>query len=169
MSEILDEINQPKEIRELPKDWRYLQIVIGIVLIIAGGLGLWTGISLELALRDLNANGYPISLYVELRTILMLFLVPITMVAGATLLIAKKRAGWIITLASYLLLTAFILYIYIDAPGANIWALLISLLSGVIAFLLVLNSYRKYYLFKTTDLLFIAGIPTVLFLITIFI
>lgn len=169
MTEILDEINQTKKTTELPKDWRHLQIVIGIVLIIAGVAGLFAGIQMGMVIQKMKAYGVPVGVFVELRTILMLFLLPITMVAGAIMLITKKRIGWIVSLASYLLLTIFILYTYIFTPGANIWALLFSLFSGAIAFLLVLNPYRKYYRFKTKDLFYIAGITAVLFLITIFI
>ncbi|MFT6280344.1 MAG: hypothetical protein ACJA0U_000462 [Salibacteraceae bacterium] len=169
MSEILDEIKQSKKTIELPKDWRHLEIVVGIVLIIAGGAGFIVGIQMEIVILRMKAYGVPVGLLVELRTILMLFLVPITMIAGAVLLIAKKRVGWIISLASYLLLTAFTLYIFFYVPGANIWAFLISILSGSITFLLVLNPYRKHYLFKIEDLFYIAGVPSLLFLVTIFI
>lgn len=169
MSEILDEINQSKKTSELPKDWRHLQIVIGIVLIITGGAGLFTGIQMEMVIQKMNAYGVPVGIVIELRTILMLFIVPITMIFGAIMLLAKKRIGWIVSLASYFLITILILHTYIFAHGANIWALLTPILSGSIAFLLVLNPFRKYYLFKAEDLFYIVGIPSVLFLITIFI
>ena len=168
MSEILDEINQSKKTIELPKDWRHLQIVVGIVLIIAGGVGLFSGVQMEMIIQRMRSFGIPVSILVEFRTILMLFIVPIAMITGAVLLIVKKRIGWIVSLASYLFLTAFTLYIFIYVPGANIWALLISILSGAITFLLVLNPSRKYYHFKTEDLLYIVGIPSALMLIPIF-
>ena len=169
MSEILDG-NDKEEFRpELSKNFRDLLIILAILTFIIGGAWLWLGIETEISIREMRELPFSFTIFRDPQVLFMLFLAPITMIAGAVLLLAKKRIGWIISMASFIFITAVLIVVfYINASNAPIWMLFITLLPSGITFVLASPAYRKHFIFKMDDIFFIVGIPSILMFIIIF-
>ena len=168
MSNVLDEIEKQEALPELSQKWKHLQIVFGVILFIAAGLALWGGVEMELSMDEWRSMGIQFSIYIEIRTILMLFVSPLIMITGALLLISSKRIGWILSLTSYFSLTVLIFFFYNFFQEIPDWILIFMIISGTITVTLFARPYRKHFIFKMDDIFFIVGIPSILMFIIIF-
>lgn len=159
MTEILDQKEDLSTPVELSKNWKDLQIILIILLVLGGVACLVYGISIEVELHN-RPFAIPFGTIQEIRIASILIIAPIGMIFSGITLILNKHFAWIGAISSGLfiaMISAFIAYIANDNSSWVIY--IVSIFSLAFSIVLFAKPYRDYYQFKWVNIVFIIGIP----------